>query len=281
MTASLIDGWRPHLIVSDIDGTLLNSEDRVTPRLREAISRATDAGCEVALATGRPFRWVGMVLDQLPVRPICVTSNGAVLYDSASDSVLSAREISAEAMTGVLEAAEWALRNDGGVAVAVERVGVSSLDDPRDVFVIGPGYLHTWEEQGFGSASRSEVIGLPAVKMILRNDHLTAPQMYAKIAPHIDATEAHVTYSMNEGLIEVAAPGVTKALGVSRLAEIHGVSSDDVVAFGDMPNDIEMLKWVRLGVAMGNANPSVLEAGDMVTATNDEGGVAEVLERWF
>lgn len=277
----LFDGWKPRLIASDIDGTLLNSSDRVIPRLREAIVRATDAGCEVALATGRPFRWVGMVLDQLPIRPVCVTSNGAVLYDSAEDSVLAAHEMDPEAMAEVLEAAEFALRDHGGVSVAAERVGVNLLDAPEDVFVVGPGYLHTWEEQGFGSVSRSEVIGRPAVKMILRNDHLSAPQMYERIAPLVDASRAHVTYSMNVGLIEVAAPGVTKALGVSTLAEIHGVGRRDTVAFGDMPNDIEMLRWVRLGVAMGNANPSVLEAADMVTATNNEGGVADVIERWF
>lgn len=281
MAQRLPGEWRPKLIASDIDGTLLNSQDRVIPRLRDAIARATDAGCEVALATGRPFRWVGMVLEQLPIRPVCVTSNGAVLYDSASDSVVAAHEMEVDAMREVLEAAEFALADYGGVSVAAERVGTSSQDDPRDVFVIGPGYLHTWEEQGFGSASRSDVVGQPAVKMILRNDALTAPQMYQLIAPHVDAARAHVTYSMNEGLIEVAAPGVTKALGVSTLAGIHDVAQSDTAAFGDMPNDIEMLRWVGFGVAMGNANPSVFAAADFVTAANDEGGVADVLERWF
>ena len=283
MTGSdpLLDGWQPTLIASDIDGTLLNSKDRVIPRLRDAIARATDAGCEVALATGRPFRWINMVLDQLPIRPVCVTSNGAVLFDSRADAVVAAHEISGEAMAEVVDAARFALRDTGGVTLAVERVGRNSQDNPEDVFLIGPGYAHDWEEQGFGSADEADILGRPAVKLLLRNPGMQAPEMYERIAPHVDPERAHLTFSMNAGLIEVAAPGVTKALGVAKLANLHGVAQEETVSFGDMPNDIEMLRWTRLGVAMRNANASVIDAADMVTASNDDGGVADVIERWF
>lgn len=279
--ARLGEGWTPQLIASDIDGTLLNRSERVIPRLREAIARATDAGCEVALATGRPHRWIHMVLEQLPIRPVCVTSNGAVMYDSGADEVITAHTIGPETMAQVLDAARFALRDVGGVAVAAERGGKNSRDIAEDIFVVGPGYLHTWADQGFGEATEEDVIGVPAVKMILRNDQLTAAEMYAHIAPHVDATQAHLTFSMNEGLIEVAAPGVTKALGIRTLADLHHVDDNATVAFGDMPNDIEMLRFARLGVAMRNARSEVMEAADMVTASNDDGGVADVIEHWF
>lgn len=271
----------PKLVASDIDGTLLNSADRVIPRLREVIDRATAAGCEVALATGRPHRWIHPVLEQLPIRPVCVTSNGAVLYDSAADRVLDSHVLAPETMAHVLSAAERALASEGGVAVAAERVGVSSRDLAEDIFVIGPGYMHTWEEQGFSMAERDEVISIPAVKMILRNSRLTAAEMYDAIIPHVDPEQAYITYSMDAGLIEVAAPGVTKALGVSTLATMHGIDQSEVIAFGDMPNDIEMLAWAGIGVAMGNARDSVKDVADFVTGTNNEGGIAQVLERWF
>lgn len=277
----LLDGRVPQLIASDIDGTLLNSSERVIPRLRDAIARATDAGCEVALATGRPHRWIHMVLEQLTIRPVCVTSNGAVMYDAANDKVIRTHTIAPETMAGVLDAARFALRDHGGVAVAAERGGHNSFDLAEDIFVVGPGYLHTWAEQGFGEAAEEEVIGAPAVKMILRNDQLTAPEMHALIAPLVDETLAHVTFSMNEGLIEVAAPGVTKALGIRTLVELHDVDVTRTVAFGDMPNDIEMLRLAGLGVAMRNAHHAVIEAADMVTASNDDGGVADVIETWF
>ena len=271
----------PRLVASDVDGTLINSQDRIIPRVRDVIVRAVQAGTEVALATGRPHRWIFPVLDQLPIRPVCVTSNGAVVYDSANDQVLATHALTPDTMAEVLELSKEAFHEVGGIAIGCERVGQSAFDPEEEMFVISPGYLHTWEEQGYGVAPEHEVISQPAVKMILRHEQLTAPEMFDLVAPFIDPDVAHVTFSMNEGLLEVAAPGVTKALGVSTLATLHGINREDVIAFGDMPNDIEMLAWAGMGVAMGNARDSVKDVADFTTGTNDEGGLAQVLERWF
>ena len=110
---------------------------------------------------------------------------------------------------------------------------------------------------------------------------MSSADLYKVIAPHIPEAHAHVTYSMPEGLIEVSAPGVTKRAGLEELASMVGATADNVVCFGDMPNDIEMLEWAGLGVAMGNAVPAVQDVADEITATNDDDGVARVLERWF
>lgn len=274
-------GQAPRLIASDIDGTLLNSSDRVPREVREVIARATQAGTQVCLATGRPHRWIGMVLDQLPIRPLCVTSNGAVLYDSATQKVLERHELLPETMAEVVEAASCALRDHGGVAIGAERVP-ARIDAPEEeAFIISPGYFHTWEEQGFGTGTEEEVISQPAVKLILRNASMKAPQMFSLIAPYVDSSKAHLTYSMHAGLLEVAAPGVNKALGVAELARRYGVGQDEVIAFGDMPNDIEMLSWAGTGVAMGNAATVVKEAADIITTSNDEAGLAHVLQQWF
>ncbi|KQB83456.1 Cof-type HAD-IIB family hydrolase [Corynebacterium lowii] len=275
----------PLLIVSDIDGTFLNSAERVPARLREVVGRAVDKQCAFALATGRPHRWIFPVLEQLPVRPVCATANGAVLYDPATDTVLDAQELSPEVMSAVVTQARAALHKAGvaypEVTVAVERCGTSAFDEEQDLFVVTPEYVHTWEAQGFGVSGEEVVLGVPAVKLLLRNEHMTSAQMYEAIAPAIDPAVAHLTYSMPEGMLEVAAPGVTKQRAVAELARRYGVPRQRVVCFGDMPNDIEMLRWAGLGVAMGNAVPEVQAAADVVTSTNDECGVAEVLERWF
>src|SRR2546429_570704 len=89
-----------------------------------------------------------------------------------------------------------------------------------------------------------------------------------------------VTYSTSEGLIEISAAGVTKQSGLAAVASRCGVAAEDIVAFGDMPNDVPMLEWVGHGVAMANAHPAVLPVADEVTAANTEDGVAQVLERW-
>ena len=92
---------------------------------------------------------------------------------------------------------------------------------------------------------------------------------------------AQVTFSTDNGLIELSVPGTHKASGLARLAELTGLPVDAVIAFGDMPNDAEMLTWAGHGVAMGHGHPTALDAADEVTVGNNDDGVAKVLERWF
>lgn len=271
----------PLLVASDIDGTLLDSRDRVSPRLKRAIGRMIRRGVPLTLATGRPARWLQPVLEQLPVRPVCVCGNGAVLYDSGRDVVLDDHSLAPEVQAEVVAIARSAMADIGPVGVAVERAGRSALDPSDELFVVGPAYAHAWESTEHGICGETEMMSEPATKMLLSNPGMASSELHSIIAPHIPADLAHVTYSMPEGLIEVSAPGVTKRAGLEELAELVGAGASDVVCFGDMPNDIEMIRWAGLGVAMGNAVAEVQRAADEVTATNDDDGVARVLERWF
>ena len=83
------------------------------------------------------------------------------------------------------------------------------------------------------------------------------------------------------GLIEISAPGTTKGAGLARLAAELGIPPAEVIAVGDMPNDLSMLRWAGHGVAMANAHPTVLEAADEITGGNSEDGLAAILEKWF
>lgn len=268
----------PRLIASDIDGTLLDRNHRVPRRNRDVVARAVQQGAYFALSTGRPFRWIAPVLEQLPVRPVCVTSNGAVLYDSAEDRVMSAHELSPAALAEVVDVAQTVL---GTVGFGAERAGGSLADAVEDLFVVERHYSENALFEGFGVVSMGELVGQPAVKFLIRNTDFSAPELYELIAPHIDPELAHLTYSMQEGILEVAAPNVTKRRGVEWLAEYTGVAQQETIAFGDMPNDIEMLTWAGCGVAMENAHPEVKAAADAVTVANHQAGVAKVLERWF
>jgi hydroxymethylpyrimidine pyrophosphatase-like HAD family hydrolase len=104
--------------------------------------------------------------------------------------------------------------------------------------------------------------------------------MAAELTKHI-GLQGDITFSTDNGLIEVVPLGISKATGVEEVARPHGIGQDGVVAFGDMPNDIPMLRWAGLGVAMANGHPEALEAADEVTAPNYEDGIARVLERWW
>ncbi|CAN3131438.1 HAD family hydrolase [Mycobacterium sp. smrl_JER01] len=268
---------KPLLIATDVDGTLLDDDENVSPRTRSVVRALVDGGAQFVLATGRPPRWVRPVVDQLGVAPIAVCANGAVIYDPATDRIVTARTLSADVLARL---AEIATRVIPGAGLAVERVGHSAHDAATPQFVSSPGYEHAWLNPDNTEVSVEDLLSAPAVKMLIRKAGARSADMAAALAPHIGA-EGDITYSTNNGLIEVMPLGVSKATGLEEVARPLGVEAADVVTFGDMPNDVPMLGWAGLGVAMGNAHPDAVAAADEVTATNAEDGVARVLERWW
>lgn len=271
----------PKLIVSDIDGTLLDSNGRVSPRLRDVLARAVRGGTHVALATGRPHRWLAPVLDQLPFTPACVCANGAVVYDPSRDMVMHRHELAPETLAEIARTAIDVLEGHGEFGFGVERVGDSAFDPEEECFLITPGYSPDLWDIGYGRVDVAELVSVPAAKILVRHKDMTSAELFDLLAPAIDPESAHVTYSMDEGLLEFSAPGINKAAGVSIVATELGIDPSEVIAFGDMPNDIEMLSWAGVGVAMGNAAPIVHDAADVTTSSNDDFGLARVIEQWF
>ncbi|ULE34893.1 HAD family hydrolase [Mycobacterium sp. IDR2000157661] len=267
----------PRLIASDVDGTLLDDDEKVTARTRAAVTAAVQAGAQFVLATGRPPRWVQPVVDALGFAPMAVCANGAVIYDPAADRIVSARTLSAGALA---ELADIATRVIPGAGLAVERVGRSAHDAATPQFVSSPGYEHAWLNPDNTEVSVEDLLSRPAIKLLIRKAGARSGDMAAVLTEHLGG-QGEITYSTNNGLIEVVPVGISKATGVDELARPLGISAEEVVTFGDMPNDIPMLRWAGLGVAMGNAHPDVLAAADEVTADNSDHGVARVLERWW
>ncbi|MCG5432984.1 HAD family hydrolase [Mycobacterium sp. MYCO198283] len=267
----------PTLIATDVDGTLLDAHERLTPRTRDAVTAAVAAGTRFVLATGRPPRWIAPVVDQLGFAPMAVCANGAVIYDAAADRVVSARTLSPDVLA---ELAEIAARVIPGAGLAVERVGATAHDAATPQFVSSPGYEHAWLNPDNTEVSLADVLAAPAVKLLIRKAGARSSEMAAQLGRYI-TTQGDLTYSTNNGLVEVMPRGISKASGVREVAEPWGIAAEDVVAFGDMPNDVPMLVWAGLGVAMGNAHPQVIAAADEVTAPNTDDGLARVLERWW
>jgi Cof subfamily protein (haloacid dehalogenase superfamily) len=217
------------------------------------------------------------VVDALGFAPMAVCANGAVIYDPATDRIVSARTLSADALA---ELAEIATRVIPGAGLAVERVGNSAHDAATPQFVSSPGYEHAWLNPDNTEVSVEDLLSAPAVKLLIRKAGARSSDMAAELAKHV-GLEGDITYSTNKGLVEIVPLGISKATGVDELARPLGITAEGVVAFGDMPNDVPMLGWAGLGVAMGNAHPDAVAAADEVTASNAEDGVARVLERWW
>jgi Cof subfamily protein (haloacid dehalogenase superfamily) len=267
----------PALIACDVDGTLLGEDEKVTARTRDAVRAAIDAGVLFVLATGRPPRWIPPVVDGLGFAPIAVCANGGVIYDPETDRVLSAKTLSVDALS---ELAEIATRVIPGAGLAVERVGASAHDSATPQFVSSPGYEHAWLNPDNTEVSLDDLLSAPAVKLLVRKAGARSADMAAALAKHVDV-EGDITYSTNNGLIEIVPVGVDKANGIAEIAGPLGIPESDWVTFGDMPNDVPMLLRAGLGVAMGNAHPDALAAANEVTTTNADDGVARVLERWW
>jgi Cof subfamily protein (haloacid dehalogenase superfamily) len=267
----------PALIASDVDGTLLNDDEEVTERTRAAVGAAVASGATFVLATGRPPRWIAPVVDALGFAPMAVCANGAVIYDPATDRVLSARTLAPDALG---ELAEIATRLIPGAGLAVERIGASAHDAATPQFVSSPGYEHAWLNPDNTEVSLEDLLSAPAVKLLSRKAGARSDEMAAALIENV-GIEGDITYSTNNGLIEVVPLGISKATGVEEVARPLDIAADDVVAFGDMPNDVPMLVWAGHGVAMGNAHPEALAAANEVTASNSDDGLARVLERWW
>ncbi|WP_096444789.1 HAD family hydrolase [Mycobacterium shigaense] len=267
----------PALVACDVDGTLFDEDETITPRTRAAVRAAVEAGAQFVVATGRPPRWIRPVVEELGFTPIAVCANGAVIYDPATDRVVSARTLPVDTLG---ELAEIASRVIPGAGLAVERIGERAHDTATPQFVSSPGYEHAWLNPDNTEVSIADLLSAPAIKLLIRKAGARSADMAAELAKHV-GMEGDITYSTNNGLVEVVPLGISKATGVEEVAKPLGISSGEVVAFGDMPNDMPMLLWAGLGVAMGNAHPDVLAAADEVTAPNSDDGVARVLERWW
>ena len=268
---------KPALIACDVDGTLFDENETITPRTRDAVRAAVAAGAYFLVATGRPPRWIRPVVEALGFAPMAVCANGAVIYDPENDRVLSARTLAVDTLA---ELAELATRVIPGAGLAVERIGERAHDTATPQFISSPGYEHAWLNPDNTEVSIDDLLSAPAIKLLIRKAGARSSDMAAELTKHV-GIEGDVTYSTNNGLVEIVPLGISKASGVEEIARPLGIASDEVVAFGDMPNDIPMLLWAGHGVAMGNAHPDVLAAADEVAAPNTDDGVARVLERWW
>jgi Cof subfamily protein (haloacid dehalogenase superfamily) len=264
------------LVATDLDGTLLHSDGSVSDRARAALKSAADAGLVVVFVTGRPPRWLDVLVEDTGYVGVAVGANGAVLYDMTTEEVVSAHTLDQDLMTELV----GAIRKEfPQVQFAVE-YGAG--------FAAEPGYVHDWQinppydRRGVAIAKPrvgelAEIITEPAVKLLAKDREVDA-DLFLAAATALVGERATITHSSSFGLLEISAPGVTKATGLAEIADRHGVAPHQVAAIGDMPNDLPMLQWAGHSYAVANAHPSVQEVADEVVGSNDEDAVAQLIE---
>ena len=262
--------WRPRLIASDMDGTLLRWNDTVSRATVAELERWRADGVPVVLATGRPPRWMRRIRDVLGYGT-AVCCNGAVLMDLERFEIIHEEPLHPD----VLESVTAELRgHQPDIWFAVE-YGLEFRHEPI--------YQPRWDVDapGVAEATLAELVAQPVAKLLARHETLPRDEFVALVEDVI-GNRATVTHSSTDALAEISAPGVTKASGLATVAARHGIGPEDVVVFGDMPNDIAAFEWVRAAggraVAMAHAHPDLMAVATDVTGTNEDDGVAAFLQ---
>jgi Cof subfamily protein (haloacid dehalogenase superfamily) len=274
--AAQLDGWRPRLVASDLDGTLLTSSGVVSARTRAAIDASRAAGIPVVGVTGRGPRLLDSVRAALGGTGIAVLAQGGYVVDLDRTEVLRTVGMSREDATAVIGAIEQVT---GELIVAVEDAAEQA--EALRPLRVQHGFDWPYPEPAH-LLPRHEVLPVGAVlKVFLRSSRLGEDELLELARGVVDPAVAELTHA-GLGFIEVLPPGVTKATGLAVALEHHGVSFGDVLVFGDMPNDLPMIEAVTAAggrsVAMANAHPQVLAAAVDRTSGSDADGVARYLE---
>ncbi|MEV7801806.1 Cof-type HAD-IIB family hydrolase [Microbispora sp. NPDC088329] len=262
----------PRLVATDLDGTALRTDGTISPRTAAAFARVEEAGGTLVFVTGRPPRWMHTVAGAVRHRGLAICANGALVYDLHTEEIVEAHLIASDVLQ---ECVARLRRQVPGLTFSVEYEGGFAHESD---YALGG-----WDsrELSYGQeVAISALTSRPCAKLLAQHVSMDPDELHRGVL-EIVGDIVTPTHSSGRALIEMSAHGVTKATALAALADERGIKPAEVVAFGDMPNDLPMLTWAGTSYAVANAHPDVLAAVDHVTAANNDDGVAVVLENLF
>jgi Cof subfamily protein (haloacid dehalogenase superfamily) len=260
----------PKLIATDLDGTLVRSDDTVSSYTHEILDRVRAEGIRVVAATGRGPRLTSLTRTDIRSADFLVLAQGGWVLDQAESRYLRQARLSGQALGEVLGAIESVI---GPLSVMFEAL-------EHDNSPLWGDYDPTWRYPvTVVPRSRPECLQSEVIKAFARSFAVDVDELLSVAQQVVPSDLATVTQA-GLNYVEISPPGIDKGTGLSIVAEAVGVDPSDVLVFGDMPNDLPMFTWAGWGrVAVANAHPSVLAVADSVTLSNDHDGVALYLHR--
>jgi Cof subfamily protein (haloacid dehalogenase superfamily) len=269
----LIRPGLPKLVATDLDGTVVRSDDTVGAYTHSVLDRVRATGIPIVGVTGRGPRLLRLTRQDLPEADYLVLAQGGTvvdLTDRAQPVRVRTTTVPGSVVEGVLESLEAVA---GPLHVLVE-----ALDSPEAPLWGEPHAAWRYPD-AIERRTRADALAGPVLKAFAYSPERSADELLAIARELVPAGEVTVTQA-GLGYIEICPPGVTKASGLAVVAACLGVDPHDVLVFGDMPNDLSMFAWAGFGrIAVANAHPEVLAAADEITSTNDAEGVAAYLDR--
>ena len=257
---------RRSLVASDLDGTLFGADGQVSGRTCNAIEAVVARGHAVIAVTGRSWRTAAPRLAAVPGIGCIIASNGACEYQLSTGMVTRSSPIAADAWPDWVERLR---REFPHLSIGWESVDGLGFEK---TFVREAGGIDQLENAG----DSSWPCGRPLYKLYVRTPELTHAALQVAVRP-LFGDDAEVSTS-GAPFVEITAAGVDKAATLSRVAAERMVDAREVIAFGDNHNDLPMLRWAGLSVAMANAVPEALALADRRAADHADHGVARMLE---
>ena len=256
----------PKVAALDVDGTLVDETNALSPAVRDAVLALAEAGVAIVVATGRAMPGTMEVVDRLGLQDgTAVTSNGAIVICYHPVEVLHSVTFDAsEAVRRVLERIPDAL-------VAVEEIGVG--------YRVNPPFPEGEVSGQITVEHVDSLVAEPVTRVVIRAPEHDARE-FAEVVEGLGLTETNYYIGFTSWL-DLAPQGVSKASGLEMVCARLDVAQADVLAVGDGFNDVEMLEWAGRGVAMGQAPEHVQAAADAVTGTVADDGLAAELARYL
>ncbi len=259
--------------IFDLDGTLTNSKKELSPRNREALIALQESGVKVVLASGRPTYGIVPIANELCLSDYggyILAFNGGVIVDCATGEQIYSQELSEELVEPLYRAA----KEEGCVILSYKGCEILT-EEPEDQYVKFEAMLNKMPTRRIDSFV--EEFAHNVSKCLAVGDPERAVALEKRLVGEYG--EVMSIYRSEPFFVELVPLGIDKAQSLSKLAIHLGITSEEMVAFGDGFNDLSMIEYAGFGVAMANAQEIVKERADFVALTNDEDGVAEFVER--
>lgn len=266
------------LVASDLDGTLLNKNKEITPRLFDALKKLDELGIYFVPSTGRPFGTVPQAIKELPFLKYVITSNGATIYDATEKKNIIENYLTPEAVYAVIEIArelpvitEYFIEGKAYIAKKV-------YDDltPFDLTESHVTYIknsRTPVEDFWDEMKRNNTV-LENINLVFRDMELRKKTWDRLKSLGLASVTAATTKN-----IEITSLYATKAKALEKLCEVLGFTRENVLAMGDGDNDMPMIQFAGIGVAMANGEEHIKQAADIIADDCNDFGAAKILEQ--
>lgn len=266
------------LVASDLDGTLLNKNKEITPRLFEALEKLDELGIYFVPSTGRPFGTVPKAIKELPFLKYVITSNGATIYDATEQKNIIENYLTPEAVDAVIEVAkelpiitEYFIEGKAFIAKAVyDDLSPFDLTESHEFYIKNS---RTPVEDFWNEMKRNNAV-LENINLVFKDMELRKEIWDRLKALGLASVTAATTKN-----IEITSLYATKAQALEKLCEVLGFRRENVLAMGDGDNDMPMIQFAGIGVAMANGEEHIKQAADIIADDCNDFGAAKILEQ--